>query len=113
MFVKEITNEVLEKVLQDLYVKGTVWDKSKTDHYMIKRTSLKPECRIWVSFLKLTLMPTVHTTTVRKERLLLLHSIMKGRKINVGQVIQDEVHNCAQKNSSSLIFPNLITALCL
>lgn len=83
------------------------------DHYTIERISLKPECRIWVSFLKSRLMPTVHITIVGKERLLLLNSIMKGRKINVGQVIRKEVHKCAQKSSGSLIFPNLITALCL
>lgn len=94
-------------------VPGIVWDKSKTDRYMIERHSLKLECHIWVSFLKSRLMPTVHTTIVRKERLLLLYSIMIGRKIDVSQIIREEVHKCAQKNPRSLVCPNLITALCL
>lgn len=45
-FMKEMTEEGLEKVLRDLCVKGTIWDKSKTDRYTIERILVKPECRI-------------------------------------------------------------------
>lgn len=80
---------------------------------MIERTSLNPKCCVWVNFLKSRLMPTTHRIIVRKERLLLLHSIMKGFKINVGAIICEEVHKCTKKNSKSLIFLNLIIAMCL
>lgn len=62
-FAKGISEEGLDKVLQDLCVPGTIWDKSKTDQYMIERNSLN----IWVSFLKTRLMPIVHITTVGKR----------------------------------------------
>lgn len=68
-FAKEITEEGLNRVLRDLCVKGTIWERSKIDRYMIERTTLKLKCRIRVSFLKLRLMPKVHSTTVGEERL--------------------------------------------
>ncbi|KAK5812432.1 hypothetical protein PVK06_027862 [Gossypium arboreum] len=46
------------------------------------------------------------------ECMLLLHSIMIGRKINVGKTIFREVHHCAQKNVGTLNFTSLITTLC-
>lgn len=75
---------------------------------MIERTHLKPDCRVLINFIKIRFMPIAHNTMVLKEIMLLLHSIMKGRKINIGDIIFDEVHECAQKNIGSLIFPSLI-----
>lgn len=107
-FVKSMTTEGLEKVLIDLCVKGTTWSKSMDERYTIDRASLNLECQVWINFLKTCLMPIAHNTIVGEENFLLLHSIMKGRKINTGVTICDEIHKCAQKNSRSLIFPSFI-----
>ncbi|KAK5775366.1 hypothetical protein PVK06_043250 [Gossypium arboreum] len=44
--------------------------------------------------------------------MLLLHSIIKGRRVNVRRIIFQEVHQCAEKNAGSFNFPSLITTLC-
>lgn len=111
-FVDAMTNEGLDEVLKDLCIDRAKWIISKQDSYTIERTELKTYCRVWNNFLETRLMQTVHNTTISKERLLLLHSIMKGRKINVGAIIFYEVHKCAQKNAGSLSFPSLFSAMC-
>ncbi|KAH1057049.1 hypothetical protein J1N35_035114 [Gossypium stocksii] len=44
--------------------------------------------------------------------MLLLHSIIKERRINVGRIIFHKVHRYLEKNASSLKFSSLIMALC-
>ncbi|KAK5843124.1 hypothetical protein PVK06_005563 [Gossypium arboreum] len=84
---------------------------SRNDCYTIDRVLLKTQCKIWYNFLKTRLIPYTHNTTISKDQLLLLHSIIMGRKISVGNIIFREIHCCAQKNASRLNFPSLIIAL--
>ena len=62
--------------------------------------------------MKSKLLPTTHNTTVSVPRMLLLHSIIVGRQIDVGRIIHEQAHACLQRQTSPLLFPNLITALC-
>ncbi|KAE8688370.1 1-deoxy-D-xylulose 5-phosphate synthase family protein [Hibiscus syriacus] len=57
-------------------------------------------------------MPMSHNTTVLVKRLMLLHSIIYGRKIDIGELIFEQIHECPKRNRGNLLFPNLITALC-
>ncbi|KAK5811459.1 hypothetical protein PVK06_026794 [Gossypium arboreum] len=111
-FVETITAEGLNEFLEDLCMEGTKWTISRNDCYTIDRVSLKPHCKVWYHFLKSCLSPPTHNFTMSNERMLLLHSIMIGRKINVGKIIFREVHRCVQKNAGTLNFPYLTTALC-
>lgn len=106
-----ITMDGLNQVLQDLCITGTKWTLSRQDYYTVERASLKPSCRVWYHFLKSRLSPFTHNSTILKERMLLLYSIMMGRNIDMGKIIFKEIHMCAQKNVGSLNFPSLIAAL--
>ncbi|KAL1120219.1 hypothetical protein V6Z11_D01G152500 [Gossypium hirsutum] len=111
-FVESITAEGLTQVLEDLCIEGTRWTISNQECYIVERALLKPIGKIWYHFLRSRLIPSTYNTNVSKERILLLHSIIKGKRINVGRIIFQEVHWCAEKNASSLKFPSLITYLC-
>ena len=68
---------------------------------------------IWDHFLKSGLTPSTHDHTVNKDRAILLLAIVVGRKINVGDVISEQIGVCAGRQSGGLWFPSLITSLCL
>ncbi|KAK9042651.1 hypothetical protein V6N11_017718 [Hibiscus sabdariffa] len=78
----------------------------------VERDRLKPDGKLWMHFIKQSLMPTSHTATASLSRLQLLHSILNGRSIDVGKIIVDEAYACLTRKSSPLLFPHLITALC-
>ncbi|KAH1096943.1 hypothetical protein J1N35_013864, partial [Gossypium stocksii] len=87
------------------------WTVSSQDYYTVERAFLKPIGEMWYHFLKNRLMPSTHNTIISKDRMLLLHSIIMRRRINIGRIIFREVYRCAKKNASSVNFPSLITAL--
>lgn len=74
---------------------------------------LKPLAKVWYHFLRHKLSPTAHLETVEKERRVLLHCILKNKKINVWQMIKEETSGCTMKKKGTLIFPCLITDLCI
>ncbi|KAE8730261.1 putative beta-1,3-galactosyltransferase 19 [Hibiscus syriacus] len=45
-------------------------------------------------------------------RMLLLHSIITGRTIDIGKIIVEQAHLCLKRQASALVSPNLITTLC-
>ncbi|KAH1032248.1 hypothetical protein J1N35_044422, partial [Gossypium stocksii] len=59
------------------------------------------------------LLPSTHSTTVNLDRMCLIHSIVKGRKIDVGAILHQEIANCATRQTGILIFPSLVMLLCL
>ncbi|KAL4303710.1 hypothetical protein GQ457_10G010770 [Hibiscus cannabinus] len=88
---------------------GADWDSANTT---VERDRLKLDGKLWLNFIKQSLMPTSHTATASLSRLQLLHSILNGWSIDVGKIIVDEAHACLTRKSSPLLFPYLITALC-
>ena len=82
---------------------------------MVNRIDLKPIAKVWVKFLKFRLMPTTHTTTVSQERLVLLYVLVKGLPIDVGNIIEKEIRECAAKThrTAALLFPSLVTIICV
>ncbi|KAH1091363.1 hypothetical protein J1N35_018620 [Gossypium stocksii] len=107
-----MTTGKLNHMLIDACVEGTKWKVSRNACYTIDKVTLKPHCRVLYHFLKNHLILSTHNSTILKERLLLFHSIMMGRKINVGNIIFWEVHHCALKTDDALNFPLLIIAHC-
>ncbi|KAK9026639.1 hypothetical protein V6N11_039474 [Hibiscus sabdariffa] len=67
------------------------WDSANTS---VDRDRLKPEGKLWMHFIKQSLMPTSHTATASLSRLQLLHSILNGRSIDVGKIIVDDAYAC-------------------
>lgn len=81
--------------------------------YMCVRPALRPIAKIWYHFIRTHLIPTTHIETVNKDRLILLHCILEGKKINIGKIIQREISTCAFKPKGCLFFLFLITELYL
>ncbi|KAL4303257.1 hypothetical protein GQ457_10G009380 [Hibiscus cannabinus] len=105
-FVSGLKGKSNDFLLEDLCIPGTTWDSANTS---VDRDRLKPEGKLWMHFIKQSLMPTSHTATASLSRLQLLHSILNGRSIDVGQIIVDEAYACLTRKSSSRLFPHLIT----
>lgn len=110
-FTEMIDEEGMKRVLLDLCVSSTEWIFSKQDCYTINKKSLKPQYRVWNCFIKASLSPCTHHSSILKERVLLLHSMITRRKINMGRIIFKEIHKWAQ-NVGSLFFPSFISTLC-
>ncbi|KAL4376901.1 hypothetical protein GQ457_02G025890 [Hibiscus cannabinus] len=108
-FVSGLKGKSNDFLLEDLCIPGATWDSANT---LVDRDRLKLEGKLWMHFIKQSLMPTIHTATASLNRLQLLHSILNGRSIDVGKIIVDEAYACLTRKSSPLLFPHLITALC-
>ncbi|KAL4284370.1 hypothetical protein GQ457_16G022360 [Hibiscus cannabinus] len=106
--VSGLNGKINDFLLQDLCFPRAYWDSANTS---VERDRLKPYGKLWIHFIKQSLMPTSHTATASLSRLQLLHSILNGRSIDVGKIIVDEAYACLNRKSSPLLFPHLITAL--
>ncbi|MCI38866.1 hypothetical protein A2U01_0060095, partial [Trifolium medium] len=95
-----LTDASLTEIMEGMTEDGTQWNYRKgVNEWSIKRMSLKHVMRVWYQFLKHTIMPTTHNEIVNKARLVLLHCITAGQKINVGRIIPQEIVSCAAKKS--------------
>ncbi|GMN66801.1 hypothetical protein TIFTF001_035868 [Ficus carica] len=112
-FSKSLDEDQLSEIVKEIYVRGTEWTKSAHGSISLSRRSLKPGPMIWNHFFKSRRMPSTHDHTVNKDRAILLFAIVEGRKINVGDVISEQIGVCAGRQSGGLWFPSLITSLCL
>ncbi|KAK8672142.1 hypothetical protein V6N13_110515 [Hibiscus sabdariffa] len=107
-FVSGLKGKSNDFLLQDLCIPGADWDSANAS---VERDRLKPDGKLWMHFIKQSLMPTGHTATASLSRLQ-LHSFLNGRSIDVGKIIVDEAYACLTRKSSPLLFPHMITALC-
>ncbi|KAE8695166.1 hypothetical protein F3Y22_tig00110733pilonHSYRG00282 [Hibiscus syriacus] len=111
-FAQEVDHETYQGILEDLCLPGTRWNGQQLKRKTVDRDRLLPHVKLWNHFMKHKLMPTSHNTTVSCQRMLLLHSILTGRTIDIGKIIVEHAHLCLKRQASALVFPNLITALC-
>ncbi|KAL4318183.1 hypothetical protein GQ457_18G009150 [Hibiscus cannabinus] len=63
-------------------------------------------------FIKRNLMPTSHNQTVDRMRLPLIHTILIGYRINIGEILAKELAAACANDKGILAFPCLISALC-
>ncbi|XP_016721754.1 nucleolar protein 58-like [Gossypium hirsutum] len=70
------------------------------------------QSKIWVHFVNCRVKLFTHNTTVTLDRMSLIHSIVKGRKIDVGTILHKEISNCATRQIGILVFPSLVMLLC-
>lgn len=107
-----LTDELNEKLLQEVTIPGTQWIRSKQGNLTCHREHLTMEAKVWFYFICHSLMSTGHTSSLNMEQVFLLACIVKGRSINVVQIIVDHIRACATKKSGELFFPTLICLLC-
>ncbi|KAL4339157.1 hypothetical protein GQ457_08G028180 [Hibiscus cannabinus] len=108
-FVSGLKGKSNDFLLEDLCIPGANWDSANTS---VDIDRLKPEGKLWMHFIKQSLMLTSHTAIASLSRLQLLHSILNGRSIDVGKIVVDEAYACLTRKSSPLLFPHLITTMC-
>ncbi|KAH1083000.1 hypothetical protein J1N35_022761 [Gossypium stocksii] len=105
--------ENLQEILKELIVPGSKCSTSKQGIHMSQREYLTPLAKVWFYFIRFSLMPSSHGTTISLERMVLLYSILTAKTIDVGKIIQRKMRNCAVKHSGLAYFPFTITILCL
>ena len=94
--------------------KGKCNSIRKNPHESISRGSLTEQARVWFYFLCLVILPLKHLSTVREKEAVLLYSILKGYKFNVGKIIENSILSYYKGCYRGLVpHPALITRLCI
>ncbi|KAK9043164.1 hypothetical protein V6N11_071512 [Hibiscus sabdariffa] len=91
---------------------NTQWNTTGRNPYSVSRQSLILEAKLWNTFVKRNLLPTSHNHTVDRTRLLLINTIMTGFRVNVGEILANELAALCQSDKGILTFPCLVSALC-
>ncbi|KAK8518027.1 hypothetical protein V6N12_033019 [Hibiscus sabdariffa] len=104
--------EDFELIKDFLCKEGTAWNTTGRNPDSVSHLSLRPEVKLWNTFVKRNIMPTSHNQTVDRTRLLLIHTIMTGYRINVGEILAKELAAACANDKGILAFPYLISALC-
>ncbi|KAL4386025.1 hypothetical protein GQ457_09G022410 [Hibiscus cannabinus] len=104
--------EDFELIKDYLCEEGTAWNTMGRNPHSVSRLSLRLEAKLWNTFAKRNIMPTSHNQIVDRTRLLLIHTIMMGYRINVGEILAKELAAVCANDKGILAFPCLISALC-
>ncbi|KAK8525396.1 hypothetical protein V6N12_014088 [Hibiscus sabdariffa] len=107
-----LEDEDYDTIRDFLYEEGTAWNTTGRNPHSVSRPSLRPEARLWNTFVKRNIIPTSHNQTVDRTRLLLIHTIMTGYQINIGEIIAQEIAEACQNDKGILAFLCIISALC-
>ncbi|KAK8627861.1 hypothetical protein V6N13_135459 [Hibiscus sabdariffa] len=107
-----LEEEDFEQIKDFLCEEGTAWNTTGRNLHSVSRPSLQPEAKLWNTFVKRNIMPTSHNQTVDRTRLLLIHTIMTGYRVNVGEILAKELAAACANDKGILAFPCLISALC-
>ena len=78
--------------------KGEWKGTKKTPFKSIAKGDLTEEAKVWFYFIISVLMPSKHQSTVRREEAILLYALLKGYKINVGNIIEKSILNYSESN---------------
>ncbi|KAK8990363.1 hypothetical protein V6N11_009066 [Hibiscus sabdariffa] len=104
--------EDFEMIKDFLCEENTAWNTTGRNPNSVSRPSLRPEVKLWNTFVKRNLMPTSHNQTVDRTRLLLIHTILTGYRINVGEILAKELAAACANDKGILAFPCLVSTLC-
>ncbi|KAK8573064.1 hypothetical protein V6N12_029102 [Hibiscus sabdariffa] len=107
-----LEDEDYETIKDYLCLEGTAWNTTGRNPHSVSRTQLLPEAKLWNTFVKRNLLPTSHNQTVDRTRLVLIHTINTGYRINVGEILAKELAAACSNDKGILAFPCLISALC-
>ncbi|KAK8713154.1 hypothetical protein V6N13_148377 [Hibiscus sabdariffa] len=81
--IEGFEEEDYEVIKDVLCLPNIEWNTTGRNPNSVSRPSLLPEVKLWNTFVKHNLMPTSHNQTVDRTRLLLIHTIMTGYRVNV------------------------------
>ena len=76
-------------------------------------TALTPVEKVWYNFLSSMIKPSLHLSTVTKDKTILMYAMTKGLQFDIGTVIEwGLIEMTHERCTSTLIHPSLITDLC-
>ncbi|KAL4283576.1 hypothetical protein GQ457_16G019130 [Hibiscus cannabinus] len=104
--------EDFELIKDYLCKENDAWNTMGRNPNSVSRLSLRPEVKLWNTFVKRNLMPTSHNQTVDRTRLLLIHTILTGYRINIGEILAKELDAACANDKGILAFHCLISTLC-
>ncbi|KAK8583967.1 hypothetical protein V6N12_068220 [Hibiscus sabdariffa] len=107
-----LEDEDYETIKDYLCLEGTAWNTTGRNPHSVSRTQLLPEAKLWNTFVKRNLLSTSHNQTVDRTRLVLIHTIITGYRINVGEILAKELAVACSNDKGILAFPCHISALC-
>ena len=88
-FKKLVENPDHEKIIDLLTGGHGKWEATrKNPHYATNRGSLTEEAKVWFYFLSSVILPTKHLCAVREQEAIFLYALLKGYKMNVGDLIE-------------------------
>ena len=114
-FKKQVKEPEHQKIVDLLTTGKGKWKGTrKTPFKSIARGDLTEEAKVWFYFISYVLMPSKHLSTVRREEVILLYTLLKGYKINVGKIIEKSILGYSESKCRGMI-PHLttITRLCI
>ncbi|KAK8528248.1 hypothetical protein V6N12_074782 [Hibiscus sabdariffa] len=101
------------EVIKDfLRLPNTEWNTTARNPNSVSRPNLLPEAKLWNTFVKRNLMPTSHNQTVDRTRLLLINIILTGYRVNIGEILAQELAAACANDKGILAFPCLVSTLC-
>ncbi|KAK8548128.1 hypothetical protein V6N12_061047 [Hibiscus sabdariffa] len=109
--LRALEDEDFEQIKDFLCEAGAAWNTTGRNPHSVSRLSLRPDAKLWNTFVKRNIMPTSHNQTVDRTRLLLIHTILTGYRINVGEILAKELAAACANDKGILAFPCLISAL--
>lgn len=88
VFTQYVRNYLdLNQVLKGLCRLGAKWKTKEHEAITFSNKELSIYGKAWYSFICAKLMLITHVSDVIKDRAVLLYAIMKGKSVDVGQVI--------------------------
>ncbi|KAL4289920.1 hypothetical protein GQ457_14G017270 [Hibiscus cannabinus] len=107
-----LEEEDYEVIKNLLCLPNTEWNTTGRNPYFVNRLSRLPEAKLWNTFDKRNILPTSHNQTVDRTRLLLISTIMTGFRVNIGEILANELAAQCKNDKGILAFPSLVSALC-
>ena len=91
------------------------WRGTKINPFRsIVRGDLTEEAKVWFYFISYVLRPSKHLSTVGREEAILLYTLLKGYKINVGKFIENSILGYFESKYKRMIpHPATINSLCI
>ncbi|TYH91214.1 hypothetical protein ES332_A13G101600v1 [Gossypium tomentosum] len=110
--LQDVEWELLQEVLHAFTIPKTQWMISLHGSHSCQREFLIPVAKVWCYFLRFSLMPSSHGSTISMECMFLLYAILMECSINISKLIVKEIRDCSVKRVRCAFFPSLITKLC-
>ena len=79
-----------ENLMHELTHGQGVWKRqpSTVDFTTFQMHSLTPVAKVWYNFLCVKIKPTLHLSTIMKDKTILLYAMTKGFKFDIGSIIE-------------------------